>query len=453
MNVKPNQFACQEWAVSRGRSVYVWADYGGCQSCGTTNTRDGWGGYFVYQEPIPPPTSRPTLPPTQSPSVSPPTSASSDDSGGSNCVREYEHDRTCGSHFFGEHYQDLDAALAACAANSGCSGVYDNRCDEQTIQYGSRATGFVMCDSDYAFEASFTGSCIVTCEAPATPAPTPDRCTLYVAGPVVASRGNQVETVDTFQNYELTFTMELADDWSIIAAGRYESRYYRSILHVGDSDGQRLPGIYFNPSGRLHLTQSHSYCDVCCCQYLVNEATGVTFEAGKTYEIKVQIESNQMTVYVDGTHAGTASGSATYAATDAAVYVGDPWYDAAAVTLSHICLKEIVYPSPSSRPTLAPSGVPTSAPTSRPTLPPSHVPLPAPTAVPSSMPSPQPSVSPHPTPVPSSLPTSAPTPHVTTALDHALCFSPACRLSDFVGSLNAELEMGATCTVGEGQCA
>ena len=55
--------------------------------------------------------------------------------------------------------------------------------------------------------------------------------------------------------------------------------------------------------------------------------------------------------------------------------------------------------------------------------------------------------------MPTLLPTSAPTPHVTTALDHALCFSPACRLSDFVGSLNGELEMGATCTVGEGQCA
>ena len=41
-------------------------------------------------------------------------------------------------------------------------------------------------------------------------------------------------------------------------------------------------------------------------------------------------------------------------------------------------------------------------------------------------------------------------PHVTTALDHALCFSPACRLSDWVGSLNAELKMGATCTVGDG---
>ena len=54
MNVKPNQFACQEWAVSRGRSVYVWGTNNGCQSCGTTNTRDGWGGYSVYQEPSPP---------------------------------------------------------------------------------------------------------------------------------------------------------------------------------------------------------------------------------------------------------------------------------------------------------------------------------------------------------------------------------------------------------------
>ena len=102
-----------------------------------------------------------------------PTSASSDDSGGSNCVREYENDRHCNSHFFGEHYQDLDAALAACAANSGCSGVYDHRCDEINDR-----NGFVMCDSDYAFEASFTGSCIVTCEAPAAvptavPSPVP----------------------------------------------------------------------------------------------------------------------------------------------------------------------------------------------------------------------------------------------------------------------------------------
>ena len=105
--------------------------------------------------------------------------------------------------------------------------------------------------------------------------------------------------------------------------------------------------------------------------------------------------------------------------------------------------------SPTLSPTLSPYPTPVPSISPRPSPEPSLVP----TAVPSSMPSPQPSVSPHPTPVPSSLPTSAPTPHVTTTLDHALCFSPACRLSDFVGSLNGELEMGATCTVGDGQCA
>ena len=50
LNLKGNRRACQEWAVSRGRSVYVWGTNNGCQSCGTTNTRDGWGGYSVYQK-------------------------------------------------------------------------------------------------------------------------------------------------------------------------------------------------------------------------------------------------------------------------------------------------------------------------------------------------------------------------------------------------------------------
>ena len=50
LNLKRDRSACQEWAVSRGRSVYVWGTNNGCQSCGTTNTRDGWEGYSVYQK-------------------------------------------------------------------------------------------------------------------------------------------------------------------------------------------------------------------------------------------------------------------------------------------------------------------------------------------------------------------------------------------------------------------
>ena len=59
-------------------------------------------------------------------------------------------------------------------------------------------------------------------------------------------------------------------------------------------------------------------------------------------DIRVIVESNQMVVYVDDVSVGTASWEgATNFASEVSIYVGDPWYDAARVTLSHICLKQI----------------------------------------------------------------------------------------------------------------
>ena len=160
---------------------------------------------------------------------------------------------------------------------------------------------------------------------------TPDGCALYIAGPVVASKGNQVATVDSLQNYELSFTMELASDWSITGS-------WQSVFHIGDANGDRLPGIWFHPNqNRMHMTQSINSGN----QYSFNSNLNI-FAAGQTYEIKVIVENNQMTLYVDGVNRGTASGSATYAATDAAVYVGDPWHNAATkVTLSDIRLSDL----------------------------------------------------------------------------------------------------------------
>ena len=163
---------------------------------------------------------------------------------------------------------------------------------------------------------------------------TPDGCALYIAGPVVASKGNQVATVDSLQNYELTFTMELASDWSI-------NGDWVSILHIGDTNNQRFPGIWFHYSQNgITPAQSYSDCYPSVCQWYFT-STSAEFTAGETYDIKVVVENNQMTVYVDGVNRGTGSGSSTYTATDVAVYVGDPWYDAAKVTLSDITLSEI----------------------------------------------------------------------------------------------------------------
>ncbi len=167
---------------------------------------------------------------------------------------------------------------------------------------------------------------------------TPDGCVLYIAGPVVASKGNQVATVDSLQDYELTFTMELASDW-VHSTGEYQS-----ILHIGDTRGQRFPSVLFRDvANQICAVQSHSYCDPCCCQYQV--FANVNFAAGGTYDFKMVVQNNQMTVYIDGVSVGTSSGSSTYAATDAAVYIGEPsgWHsdDATKVTLSDITLSEI----------------------------------------------------------------------------------------------------------------
>ena len=91
-------------------------------------------------------------------------------------------------------------------------------------------------------------------------------------------------------------------------------------------------------------------------------SAGVTFAAGETYDIRVIVESNQMVLYVDDVSVGTASWEGeTDFASEVSVYVGDPWYTAARVTLSHICLKDIALPSPVPTATYAPT-------TARPTM-------------------------------------------------------------------------------------
>ena len=248
------------------------------------------------------------------------------------------------------------------AAPSYCSNYNSRNCYDD-VPCGETCEGDGECGTDgwldncggydvYERSCSPTPSPTATPAPTVTPAPTLEGCALYVVGPVAASQSNQVATVDSLQNYELTFTMELASDWSITGQ-------WMSIITIGDSHGQRFPAVLFHPNGGLHVMQSRSYCDACCCQWGANQATGVIFEAGKTYETKVQVKSNQMTVYVDGIVVGAASGSATYAVTDAAVYVGDPWHPTAKVTLSHICFREVPgLPSPAPTLTRAPTVTP-----------------------------------------------------------------------------------------------
>ena len=135
----------------------------------------------------------------------------------------------------------------------------------------------------------------------------------------------------TFQDYELVFKITLDADW-IPAPGQWQS-----VLHIGNSNVQRLPGIWFHARGNgLHIRQSTRNRGV----DMAAPAGG--FAAGGTYEIKVVVEDALMTVSVDGVVVDTASLEPQAAVANAAVYVGNPWYAAAKVTLSDLCLREIV---------------------------------------------------------------------------------------------------------------
>ena len=66
---------------------------------------------------------------------------------------------------------------------------------------------------------------------------------------------------NSLPNYELSFTIELASDWSITGD-------WQSILHIGDSDGQRLPGIWFHGTeNKMVVAQSHSGQTDSCALY------------------------------------------------------------------------------------------------------------------------------------------------------------------------------------------
>ena len=71
--------------------------------------------------------------------------------------------------------------------------------------------------------------------------------------PIVASLGRTAAYGNAVKNYELSFTMELASDPSITGD-------WRSILHIGDTNGQRLPGIWFHPTeNKMLMAAVHSY--------------------------------------------------------------------------------------------------------------------------------------------------------------------------------------------------
>ena len=139
----------------------------------------------------------------------------------------------------------------------------------------------------------------------------------------MASTSNEVAAVTTYDDYELSFEMYVNG----LTSGS------GSILHIGNSNGQRFPGVWFvSNSYRLTVSQSHSYCEECCCQYGADSVDAGIVQGG-TYNVTIHVRADVLRLYVDGALLSTGAGSGTYSAADQSVYVGDPWHDPADVEL------------------------------------------------------------------------------------------------------------------------
>ena len=48
-----------------------------------------------------------------------------------------------------KNYNTIEEAIDACLEKGPevCAGIYDNKCDQEGIQYGSCCTGFPLCDA------------------------------------------------------------------------------------------------------------------------------------------------------------------------------------------------------------------------------------------------------------------------------------------------------------------
>ena len=197
---------------------------------------------------------------------------------------------------------------------------------------------------------------------PTAPVPTPAPtllCGSVELAPewVQVSQGNQIGTITTSSNYELTFEMEITGGFAA----------WNNILTFG-TQATRQPWIGFSwAANEFHIKQAKS--DGWHDQY-GPDSVDYGLVQGSKYNITIRCMDNTMTVFIDGDLKWTESADDTYAShEEVAVYAGDPWHTPAAVRLRSVSYSAAVsgLGCPTQVPTALPSPMPTPPPSSSPT--------------------------------------------------------------------------------------
>jgi len=109
------------------------------------------------------------------------------------------------------------------------------------------------------------------------------------------SDGQVIGTVDISLDYSLKFDLDMVGA---------SSNAWDSIIHVGDDDDERMPGVWFrdfssnclgvyDKVGTGHTSTRVDICDV--------------FSPGNTYSVEIKVEGTTLSVFVDGALEGTVT--------------------------------------------------------------------------------------------------------------------------------------------------
>ena len=217
---------------------------------------------------------------------------------------------------------------------------------------------------------------------------------------------------------------------------------WESVFHIGNNDNERYPGIWFHATAGTEgshvdgFTLSYGTDDNWNSHEPLSDAGDAFTDNQVVNYISIQTQ-DRITIIQDGQTIFDDQWGSHPLVNNVNVYVGDPWYKPADITITNLVIKSeeecpssvitTTTPSPTPRPTPNPTPNPTPRPTPNPTPRPTPRPTPNPTPrptpnptsnptpnpTPRPTPNPTPSPTPRPTPVPTSNPTPNPTPRPT----------------------------------------
>eukprot|EP00483_Globobulimina_turgida_P003573 UN03579 len=125
----------------------------------------------------------------------------------------------------------------------------------------------------------------------------------------------------------VTIATEFVIEFTMIVHGKTGDSW-ESILHIGHENMERAPGIWFHPkSFKLHVRLSDVY----------DKNTGydpnIALEQNGIYKMKFQCVDNTVSLFIDDKMHSSAGEVIHRTMFLAPVWCGDPWHDAANVTI------------------------------------------------------------------------------------------------------------------------